>query len=629
MPTIENGPWVEGVNSLIDPIRIGEGQYQWSFNTINRGGRIQTRPAFRVMGTTTSQNEPYGFTIFTPKDGIPMLMRAAGGGNFATYVYFLRYPFTGSWTKLKNIEFKPNSRVHFEAAVKASSTDPEGNVSRVDPRPILMMSDGNARTAYWDGLVSRHLDPSPFADKSETPVGSWMKWIGNRLWIFRGKKGYASNLLDPLKFTEQQNVSGGGFFVLPGDCTGLGTTPDYRTLLAFTDTTTTAFQAGITDRNLWPTTQDFQRVILPSIGCAAGRTIVNQYGLTWWLSHGGLMGLDSALQTYRTSKIHYRDQNMARSKMNLSKDISNACAVAYENFLLISVPSGDRYNYHTWVLDQGVVDTIDQITPPAWSSVWTGIRPVQWATGVINGELRCFALSNDIPPQGAFETSYGHVWEAFIDESKDIGFNAADQLTAKEIPCMVETRFMGDGKAFKEFEYAEVELDEASDMINIEILYAGRRSSYKSITPGNGKQIVATRASLHYGDVFEDSDLLECYIPQKRVIRSVNDDLSSDDPSPEVETPHTRNKDRSFSIMIKWSGKIAISKIRISFSDLGDTDQGACEDDEDTNRYIRPDGSGEILDSIPIYLTIDGLRRSRYLSTVTPRWSEEIHSSLT
>src|SRR6266853_3929915 len=103
------------------------------------------------------------------------------------------------------------------------------------------------------------------------------------------------------------------------------------------------------------------------------------------MSHNGLIGLDNALQTYHTSSIHTRDQNMARSKAGIKAWLGGGAGGSYGNFAFWSVPSGNVQNVHTWVLDQSIVDTLNEEAPPAWASNWTGIRPEQWVTSVVQG----------------------------------------------------------------------------------------------------------------------------------------------------------------------------------------------------------------------------------------------------
>jgi hypothetical protein len=103
-----------------------------------------------------------------------------------------------------------------------------------------MMQDGVTRAAFWDGSISRHLNPTPstLTDANgerltqvgldETFIGLWMKWSGNRLWVSRDGMLFASDIGNPLKFTEAQYLNEGRAFYLPGECTGMIETPEQR-----------------------------------------------------------------------------------------------------------------------------------------------------------------------------------------------------------------------------------------------------------------------------------------------------------------------------------------------------------------------------------------------------------------
>src|SRR4029077_20894266 len=101
-------------------------------------------------------------------------------------------------------------------------------------------------------------------------------------------------------------------------------------------------------------------------------------------------------------RLHYSDYGMARSKANLFQDLSQICAGSFENFLFFSVPSGDRFNAQTWMMDETTIEAPSSQQQSSgsstWASVWKGIRPVEWVTQVINGVNRCFALSRDYSP---------------------------------------------------------------------------------------------------------------------------------------------------------------------------------------------------------------------------------------
>ncbi len=494
----QDGFWVNGVNSLLFPTNLKQGEYQWGINIDNTGGIISPRAGLNYAIDTINLmgDEPRGFHLFRTADGRDQLVFAAGGS-----LYYSDFPDINNFHILPGVSSSvfgsSTGPVNMEPTVRSAKTNNDGTVSLLDePIPYLMISDGESRMVAWDGLTATSLNPGPPDINSlgqivlfgnQTPVGLWMKWVGGRLWVANGRRVRASNIGDPLTFTGDSgqdlhavDTTVEGVFYLSDDCTGMATTPDLKSLLVYTDSNTTAFQADIFERSQWNQTPDFQKVILPGIGNAAGKSAINQYGLTWWYSHGGLIGLDSALQTYRTSRIRYRDRAMNRDKANLSDDISGVAVGAYGNTLLVSVPAGDGHNAHTWVLNQSIED--DPQESGNWSSAWNGIKPVEWAIGVIKGQQRCFVFSRDIHPDTG--EVMPNIWEAFMGDQYDWGFNRIQKF-----PCLFETRILGLTDELRRADHAEIDLIEMSGTVHIEGWYAGVRGGYKKILD---KTIAAT-----------------------------------------------------------------------------------------------------------------------------------------
>jgi hypothetical protein len=785
-PPLKDGPWSLGCNSVVEPSNVPDGQYQWLVNGTNRGGIPQTRPGFNCIPAGYGQAR--GMTVFTPLNGVANLVVAIGSS-----VLYIAYPFTGAFTALPGISFNTAGPVVFETTVKNFDEASDGTLTVITPTPILMMSDGQTRTAYWDGTISRHLDPS----QNETPIGLWMKWVGSRLWISNGSVLRASNLLDPLLFTEENILSEGGSFSLPDTITGIGVTPDYSTLLVCTSSTTTSFQANIVDRTQWQTTSGFQKEIFPGIGCVGGKSFVNQYGITWWFAQGGMIGLNQAIQTYQTSRIHYIDMNMMRSKANLSPDISGICCGTFENFLTVSVPSGDIHNAHTWLMDQaprGSLETnpIYSTEVSAWTGIFTGIRPVEWVTTTINGRTRCFVLSQDynpaalaglggiIPtnseikisklgavnnvsgyttgattmivdsfngalgigdtftlpgdatpytitahtetvgnttsitfapplssaatasddtiitaqriayvenPEGAlpsyaslyiygltgklnsgdtftvqyeagspihtifstaetsgnttqinFSVEMGYtisnpvnVWETFIGERMDIGIDSGGDTHIQDIPCSLETRLVGSDGAYKFFRFAEIDIGEISEVVQLKISFAGKTGGYKQILGTTGKQIIASRGAIEDGvtTITVDTSSITEYRPQSRITRTQSmETVAADNLQQGVESPYTRKKSLAFSLLIEWTGRMAVRATRIFTDPDNQEPEGKVEKDELTDRYVQMDGTEMILSSTPNLVYAGLNKQSTFISPLSQRWIDKPYSSL-
>lgn len=609
MEVVLDGKWVFGADSA--SYDTPQGYYQWSQNVVNTGGLIQTRQGFAEVAAV-SQQEPRGLTIAT-LGGVTYLVAAIGD---KIYKYNFNAPNAGLVDISPDVRFPTVSTrraVHFELCVQARETLPDGTVRSINPKFVLVIQDGVSDPCYWDGQHAGKIK-TLYPETSTTVKGDYMKWVGDRLWVVKGNRLWASDLLNPLQFEETDVTASGGFFFLSSQVTGMGVTHDYKSLLVFTHFTTSAFQVGIEDRTLWPSTQDFQRQIFPSIGCASHRTIINQYGITWWMSHDGLVGLDNALQAYQTSRMQVRDGNMARSKDGLRWGSGGGCAGNYGNYLFFSVPSGSRYNVHTWVLDQSPIEKLNDQSPPAWASNWTGIRPEQWTTGIVGGVQRCFCISRDLTNTGHQST----IWEAFIGQRMDVP--KVDAMPkAKDIGCCVETRFLGLSPAqFAKFMWVKLDIAEIIGNVHLQVYYCGRRTSYKKILD---KKLTAT-VSTGIEEILNPDDPLNIWVPQHRVVSSVTDSHDESDLDSEVQTPFLRNRDREFSLLIMWTGQMALAQVRVGLNQDNDYVEGTDEEQETLSRRITAEGAGQIGPNPPVDNAPTGAVKSQFLSPLRPRWVE-------
>lgn len=621
MPKIEEqtGFWITGMNSHDDPAEIAKTSYVCGYNILNRGGQLRTRPGFREAcepptgDTVYDQYTPQGATYFRTRDGALYYVVA-----FMGTIYAAPYPFT-TFQTLPVLSFVPHRQIVFGRAMRSARTRDDGSLEILaQPYPVLIIQDGVTRAGMWDGILARHLDPTPTNVSHETPTGTAMTWCGSRLWVGNGRRLRASNFGDPLKFTDEDVVSEGRFFVLPHDITCMGQTPDLLNLLVMTDEDTSVFQASIYDRAQWRNTPGFQKVLFPSIGAVGPKAFVNQYGLSIWMSHGGLIGLDNALQTYRTSRIVYRDQAMLRSKIKLCSDLSRVALTAYENFLLVSVPSGSRHNVHTWIMDQSVMETDETNEIKAWASIWTGIRPIEWTVVVVDGRRRCFCLSRDYVPDGTRYQYRLGIWEAFVHQRADSLLDG----TAKRITCAAEFRTMLFSKERKTLTAYELDLGELSGTTNIRMFYAGRRSAYQS---AGTKQVVASMGNFNSPQLEEISQdsVFQSYRRQQRIIRTTEIKESS---NVSVQAELNRNIDLGFSAYVEWDGEMAIRALRMFAEPFTQSNMGIAEKNETTQRYVAPDGTEEITDDPPVeVMAIPG--RSHIINSFSARRAEPEYSS--
>jgi hypothetical protein len=414
--------WFLGVNSVRNPWTLPENQYRWGVNVACRGGIVQTRAGFNMKLSLPSGNfqggivfnankqaqsslivtgygsEQYRNTIYNyngkavEESELPYVLFAVDGE-----VYFLPFPLVQprSWSehKLSGVKMNPSAeRVNFVTATRSATISTGGGVAVTPSHRIVVIQDGSSTPCYWDGSN----DTGDVAENM--PIGFWMAFSGNRLWVANGNIISASDLANPIGWEERKTGSGRGDFSVPRKITAL---QDYvgqnneTNLYVFTDQSTYSIASGVLNRDLWGATANFQSNIFPHIGCIAGKSIAFQAGQMWWYSQGGLVSVDVAASSYLSSQILYKDTEMARAKRFMPSDYTQICAASFENYLMYAIPYFEKLNSAIMVLDYAVASEWNQDKIPAWTGVWNGIRPVEWASGIINNQPRQFAFSID------------------------------------------------------------------------------------------------------------------------------------------------------------------------------------------------------------------------------------------
>jgi hypothetical protein len=615
---IPDGPWPYGVDSVTDPLFVNQGNVCWATNSLNKGGIYQTRPGYSILYDSSNTDEPRGLSLFSPKNKGTVLVKAIG-----TAVRTASDPFN-TWSTIPGITLSPSaSPVYMTNCYKGAQTQADGSLEFLDTFPMMIIQDGESRAYSWDGSMAHKLNPDP-SDQvlgAQTPIGKFGTWVGNRYWVAVGARLYASNELEPDKFTETLQLASGGYFTLPGVITGMGTTADAQSLIVFTATTTSVFEVNV-PREQWSATPGFQTVLLQNIGCIAHRSIVNQYGMLWWMSEGGLINLNEALAAFRSSRIRFKDHNMNRSKSNLSRDKSGICSGTFENFMTVSVPSGDLYNAHTWLMDEMPSESDETTLVPAWASTWTGIKPIQWVTGTIDGHSRVFVLSRDEMNNGGFTSN---VWEAFNPTRQDYGVDSSGNPTIVSIPVQVETRYLSDNTQFKIFLYIAALYSELNGTALHSWSYASRHSGYLEVLD---KTTSATTTSVDHR-ISDLGQLSIPYVQQTRELRSTANVAAIGDRDVGVESNYTRNKDRGFQLLFNWEGRAALNTLLLICQPMGDTPTGRLELDETVDKVVNADGDSYILETAPIQSTVTAESRlSARVNSVSARLQEQTYGIL-
>jgi hypothetical protein len=565
--------FLPGMNSNAHPMQLQPGQYARSMNTVNRGGIVQCRPGRRCKFVCPPGNFQ-GSEWFVPRQGTRVILFAVEG-----LVYISEAPFT-SYRQIPGVAFLPSAReVFFKQVQQSVELNPDGSLTLIDPRELMVMQDGGfTPPAVFDGTTATH-QRGPNA----IPLGGPMEWVGDRLWVSRDIFLFASDIANPVAFTEAIYFATVRAFTLPGPITALHktTNPTSPQLLVYTDHTTSLFLASIRDRSQWPTTRDFQQVVLSSIGCTSNRSVGAHYGMLWWWSEHGLVSFDAAGLNFITASLPYRDSEMNDSKGQLSEDLGGVAVASVENYLLVSVPHSDIYNRHTWVLDTGAYQTLNEMAPPVWNSFWTGTRPITWLVGQVNDTNAVFAFSKDYD-------GLVRLWEEFTPDRLDDGCH---------ITWYMETRgyFNQDPTIKKQFRFAKVFMSELLGTIDVAVFWAGaQRGKYKRILT---KRINATAGMLRALDIVTAEDILYALKKQSRELKTqdakeiwTNETLTSCG----VEDAKAEFIDESFQLLIVVSGPGAVNSV-LTYTDPveGEKLGGACEEDEAEQKLVRFDGAGD------------------------------------
>lgn len=546
--------WLGGCNSLLPPDKILRGQYSWLINGVNRGGIVQTRPGWDFIASLKGENCQGGI-IFRPDNSRSIMLIAVDG-----LIYSAQEPFT-DFMQIAGIQFsKIAPIITFQQVLKNVKLNADGTLMILKvPVQMVVIQDGENRAATYDGNVA-------VVQKSETPffgvpIGLWMAWTSSRLWVFNGSRGYVSDLASPDTFSENTYLAERSNFELPAKVTGVIPTADEKALLVFTSTTTTAFQSNILDRAQWGLTPQFQQVIFPSIGCVSGRSPVNQYGLTWWFSRAGLVNLNAASYTLHNSQMFTLDGEMRRSARLFSPNQGTIAGAFFENYLLYSVPAGSRYNEHTWIADQSPVGQADQGAPMCWVGIWTGARPVQWMKTEIGGRERIFFVAFDSIFR---EHSQIHIWEAFKDDRRDNDGRIFAQMESAMIIAPELQRFL----------YAEIELTEILDIVDLTIYVGGKKGPWYKVSETTFQAQSGSIGGPHQL-ILEKSTLLLAYKPQSREYKT--EEFSSQDRGcAGVESSDAPGKDKGFQLLLVWKGRMGVKSIKMVMEEDASTDSGAC-----------------------------------------------------
>lgn len=560
-----------GMQSHVDPVNIGENAYRLSYNMLNRGGFMSTRPGYRWVSTFGPgpaegvASVAQGLCHFKTLGGEDFLLTAVDGA-----VYVARYPFN-DFTALPVRMREDAPEVFFAVCEQSTTFDKDTGITKVLERPkrVVVIQDGLSAPVVWDGATA--------SKDFDIPQGSCMAWSGNRLWVASGAELYASDIGDPTSFQETGYLGIGGAFLLPMSITAMTEVGAAGNLLVWTSGATYTVMSNLRDRSQWTSTSDFLSVLSPTIGCVGQRAVTSQFGNIWWMTRDGLTALDSTAAARITSKLNLLDAEMAVSKERLPRDLSGVALGWFGNCLMASVPFGGQRNSHTWVMDGTPMSTITaNASEPAWASVWTGTNPAAWATGLIGGGTRCYHLSSD-------EDGRCSIWEAFSDLEDDSGV---------PISWAFESRGYGiDGFSQFNVTAADVRFGKVRGALDVAAFLApSQHGSYSRILT---HRISADVAPIDLATTFSTDSLdpLKTAAGQFRQLRSASPRGSFTLACDPQAFDKQLGRDCSFSLLLCGVGKCNFTGLRLITLPESENANGRCLDPVGEELRALPDGT--------------------------------------
>ena len=407
--------------------------------------------------------------------------------NIGAYEFYLVSVDSGVQMTVRNLTETAGIVVNNPAIIPAEpvtvtevdTNDPDTKIGwHVQAENYWIYQDNESLPIIFNGTSTRR---SSIADK-EVPVGNVMAYTMGRLVValpdrvtFRagdilfGPSGTAAlNYKDALlKFTENEYLNEGGDFIArvfgapsnSGPILSMGAATMTDTQLGqgplVVGTPNSVFTVKLPfDRNEWKNLSYPLQTVNPLKGPLSQRSTVLVNSDLWYRSTDGIRSYMLAHRAFGTWGNTPQSTELGDL---LSYDtewlLENGSAVLFDNRLLMTVSPVDSEHgvYHRGLvaLDFDLVSSIKKKLPPAWESIWTGVRPLQLVNGMVNNQERVFiyALGADDKVQ---------IWEMEKGLKKD----NVDQpiLWSFETPSYN----CGDSDFFKKLEHGRIIFDSIS-----------------------------------------------------------------------------------------------------------------------------------------------------------------------
>jgi hypothetical protein len=593
---IIDGQWVQGVDSLLYPTDLLQATYAWGVNIINRGGVIQTRPGKRRVQSFCGRIAQGAHWCRTLDDRNYKLVAIDGN------VYWAPFPFT-KWTQAKGVSLDPNAeRIYFVTAEQAVYYDQSNNLVLLpDPLNFVFMQDGTSTPCYWNAMdFSSGVVDEDFVTGNPAkpmPIGTVMVWQDNYLWLAVKNLVFTSDLLYPQSFTEEEYLAEQTGFRFPRSVVNLASAP-VQGLLVLTDSSMHSLMSFISDRTTWQTTQGFQSDVNVEVGQVATRAFAMLHGMPWLFTARGVISYDRALTQNLTTVLLTADGEMQRSKNLLASDISGIAMGVWENVLMVAVPASCIDNRHTWIMDAGIAEKLNNTVGMCWSGIWTGTYPVQFTSPIVNGTQHNYefgysagflALEEGESPSpqldpGPLQANI-HLWENFIPNQMD------DVETS--IMCSLETKaYTLQTDDYYRFVFAEFMLCQLKGIVPFQCYVTGLAGNYQPLFSTTLRADIGPWGNpsgetvLYYVAAGQTTEF-ENYRRQVRHLRTSEFIVhESPDEAACVEIQRLDGVDKAFQLMLQWQGRLGIRQLKFFYDRQLQSPQGVCPVDESQTPHI-------------------------------------------
>jgi len=590
-----DGQWLAGTDSFLYPTDLAQATYAWGVNIVNRGGVVQTRPGKRRIISFCGRRAQGHFWCRTIDDRNYAMVAVDG------QVYWAPFPFK-SWTQMAGVSFSATAeRIWFMNGIQAIQYDASNNIVVIEPKNVVIMQDGVSLPCYWDAsnFSSGVINSTSVTGLPAKPmaVGTAMQWQDNRAWVAVDELVFASDLLYPQSFQEETYLAEQTGFRFPRKVVNMRAAP-VQGLLVATDTSLHTLMSFVQDRTQWQTTEGFQSDVSLEVGLIAPWGWEYLHGMLWIYTARGVISYDRAMTQNLTTVILTADGEMQRSKYLLAPDITKLCMGVWENCLMVSVPSSSLYNRHTWLLDGGIAEKLNNQAGFCWTGIWVGTLPVQYSSPIVDGTQHNYELAYSSgylslqpgdspspmvdpgPPQ-----AYIHLWENYIPNQLD------DVETA--VHCSFETKaFTLTTDEYYRFVFAEFMLINLKGTVPFQCYVAGLAGNYQALFSTTLRADVGpfgnpSKESVLYYVAAGQTTQFENYRRQVRHLRTSEFVVNQNpDEAACIEIDRPGGVDKAFQLMLQWQGRLGIRQLKFFYDRQMQSPQGVCPVDESKTPHI-------------------------------------------